>query len=471
MSLQRAALLSVPLLALLGCGDPDEDSPRNCSVAVRGPFTITASAEGQIKALNEFSVASPARGRIEWLHPNGELAKKGDIIVRLEARDQLKRARDLKRDLDTLKREVKELEANLEIERRRSALQVERKEAEVQVAKVKLRELEDAPTPEALAEAKADFKSSKALAESAESDHRETRTLLKKGFATEAEADSKRIGSLIAGARMELSEIKLKKVADGADSYELGRSRTALKRARINLALVKQESAATLTGLQQSLDWAKERLRRASRRLEDNRKDIESRRIKAPRDGVVVHVQGHRGRQMEEGSRVWRGVGIVNLPDLNAMKVRSYVSENDVRHLEMGDIVEVTVDPIPGETFKAKVIWIDNWARDKNAELSDADQKKQGLSGLRVFDFEAEILKSDARLKLGFQAHVTVPLYRIDDAITIDARVVQRDHGAPYVYVLDDSKVRRQPVELGAWVENTVVVTKGLSAGQRVLLR
>ncbi len=468
------ALLSVSACALLlaaGCGKSRNVSDADSSIAKRGSFAVTDTSEGEIKPMNELSMTSPTWGRLEWLHPNGEEVKKGEVVVRIESREQIKRAKDMARDLATLKREVEELEENLKIGRRTTALEIEKKEAELQVAKVKLRELLDSPTKEKLAEASADLKSSNAMTQADKDKRDELKLLFDKGFATAGEADAARIGSLVSDARGQLTALQFAKVEAGAEPSDVQRAKNAVSKAGISLFLARQNGNAKIKNLEDSLAWVKERHRRSERNIKRNENEIERRTMRAPRDGVVVHATHHRGHKIEEGSRVWHGIGIVNLPDLSVMKVRSSVSESQIRHLKLGDIVEVRVDPIPGEVFEAKVFWIDNWARDKNADLSDADRKTQGLSGLMVFDFEARILKSDPRLKLGFQAAVTVSLQRMNSVVTVNARAVRRDGGAPHVHVQGPDGLVKRVVELGPSSGGQVVVTKGLAAGESVLLR
>src|SRR5262249_32943617 len=119
---------------------------------------------------------------------------------------------------------------------------------------------------------------------------------------------------------------------------------------------------------------------------------------------------------------------------------------------------------------------------DRNAKLSDADVKAQGMAGVRVFDVEVELQESDTqRLRDGFQATVEFPGEMLQGVVSVPISAVIRKEGGEYVQVLTDTGVELRKIETGPTGRragaphlpgqrvNEIVVKSGLSAGDRVL--
>ncbi len=68
---------------------------------------------------------------------------------------------------------------------------------------------------------------------------------------------------------------------------------------------------------------------------------------------------------------------------------------------------------------------------------------------------------------------VRVPLWTIKNAVLVKQEAICADMNHQYVYVVgDDNKAQRRPVELGdVQSDGTRVVTKGLEAGDRVIVQ
>ena len=185
----------------------------------------------------------------------------------------------------------------------------------------------------------------------------------------------------------------------------------------------------------------------AEARLATARLQLDKSRVRAPWAGRVAK------RTVEVGAFVAPGAPLFELVDDSRLIVRAPARSADVRYLEIGREVEVTVDAYPGEIFGARVERL-------GAELDPSS---------RTLDVEAEIVNPDGRLKPGMLARLEIARQRLADALVVPQSAVVDLEGAKAVYVVSDGRAARRVVTLGPVVGEEVVVL-GLAAGDRVVV-
>lgn len=206
---------------------------------------------------------------------------------------------------------------------------------------------------------------------------------------------------------------RLVKLGDGVSESQLDQAATQAKVAEATLA------------------QAGVRLRRAS--------------IIAPFDGVVS------GVGVSVGEVAGPGAPVVRLVQLDPARVVAAVSDRDIGALEAGMPVQVTAAAL-GEQLQGTV-----------KQVSPV-----GDGNTRAFEAEIEVPNADASLLPGMVARVTTQR-SLGEAIVISQDwVISRpeSHG---VFIEDDGIARWRVVELGRVLRNRVVVTGGLSSGDRVI--
>ena len=92
------------------------------------------------------------------------------------------------------------------------------------------------------------------------------------------------------------------------------------------------------------------------------------------------------------GDNIYSGNNLANVPELEWMKVNTYINETDFLKIKLGQKVDVRLDALSGVVFEGKVSYIG-----KLCHLRDYNSK----SRQKVFDVEVNMLKSDPRLKPG----------------------------------------------------------------------
>jgi RND family efflux transporter MFP subunit len=181
--------------------------------------------------------------------------------------------------------------------------------------------------------------------------------------------------------------------------------------------------------------------------------------IKAPAPGMVIYVKEWNGKKRVVGSQVgtW-DPAVATLPDLTQMESITYVNEIDIRKLSVGQPVSVTLDADASKKLTGKVTSVANVGEQR----PNADAK--------VFEVKVSIEQADTTLRPGMTTGNLIQTYSIKDVLSVPLEAVVTDAGIPYVFLKSGVSVTKQEVELGAMNDNEVVITRGVSANDRVLL-
>ena len=191
--------------------------------------------------------------------------------------------------------------------------------------------------------------------------------------------------------------------------------------------------------------------------------------VSAPISGVVMRYQK---RDSQDDSRMAR-VGdyvtglvesnsptyLMTIADLTRLLVRLKISEMDVLKLREGMDVKVTADALPGESLAGKVSMI-------------APQAEKDQNGIRSFQVDVTLVKSDPRLKPGMTARVDGLLDSRKGVLKIPLSAVFEEGGKDVAYLpaADGGKPKRVVLTLGLRNELEAELTGGgLKAGQTLL--
>jgi len=205
--------------------------------------------------------------------------------------------------------------------------------------------------------------------------------------------------------------------------------------------------------------------RKAAYDLERTQRALATMTLVAPSSGLVNLVSvWHAGGEapFKPGERVWAGAPIAELPDVSTLRVAARVDEADRGRLAAHQPATVQLDAIPERQFTGNLEQIGTIA---TMDFS------AGWPILRNFNLQVALDQKDARVKPGMTAQITVVVDRIPDAITIPVQASFQKSGQTVAYVMEGSKFREQPIEVSRRSRDRVLVSRGLSAGERVALQ
>lgn len=255
-----------------------------------------------------------------------------------------------------------------------------------------------------------------------------------------------------------------------ASQTRLEKAQNELKRAEIETARTERGVSAGVVP-QIELDQARINLRGARIAVEQARVELATSSdsvnyatIRAPMDGTVIARNIQPGEMVTPGVQAsFDGKSQLTVADLSHLLVRVELNQIDVTKVQLGQEASAKVDAYPGESFKAKV-----------TRVAPAAVKSTRGQDLLLFPVEVELLEGHGRIKPGMTAEVRLQLGAVEGALLLPIEAVRQKEGKREVTVLTgEGKAQKQEVreiEVGQQNERMVQVTKGLSAGERVLV-
>ncbi len=232
---------------------------------------------------------------------------------------------------------------------------------------------------------------------------------------------------------------------------DLRRTELDLQEARQDLKAQKDIAAATLTA--KEVNARKERLN-----LERSQENLEKMVVLAPDSGMVVYkkiwAQGSN-RKIRVGDQVWNGVSIMELPDLSAFLVNTWVNEVDIHRLALDQAAEVTIDALQDRTLQGKITRISPLAR------------QEGEDKIKVFDVDILLEGDVAGLLPGMTAQCRIIHEEFDDVTHVPLEAIFQEEDGP---VVSQPGGKPRPVKLGPMGEDHVVIEDGVAPGDVLLL-
>lgn len=179
-------------------------------------------------------------------------------------------------------------------------------------------------------------------------------------------------------------------------------------------------------------------------------------RRRVAKTAIIAPFAGHVTRRfVETGQNIAIGDPVMQVADMQTMRVKIHVSELDYVRVDSHDPVSVTVEAFPGQAMAGRV--------DKIGVQADS----------RTNTFEVEILvnNADFLLKAGLTARVAIQTDIISDALMIPQQTVLYRENRKEVFVIDEDRnaVARE-VELGRMDGSEVRVLKGVTPGERLVV-
>lgn len=201
------------------------------------------------------------------------------------------------------------------------------------------------------------------------------------------------------------------------------------------------------SGSARSRDESLAGLQAATARLALARAKLDKTRIAAPFAGLLGL------REVSVGDYVTPGHAIVNLEDVDPVKVDFRVPETFLAKLRTGQSIQVQVDAFANQVFEGEVYAL-------NPRI-DVEGRSVAL--------RARIANPQGRLRPGLFARVTLVTEQRSDALLIPEQAIFARGAESFVFVVRDGKAALTRITLGVRQGVQVEVVEGLSAGDQVV--
>lgn len=253
-------------------------------------------------------------------------------------------------------------------------------------------------------------------------------------------------------ANLEQTQKALEKLAakQAATLNEVAQNQAALAQARTTLETFRQKKAALAQRTTGDAEHAGLRVKQAQEQVRSLGEKVSSATVVAPADGTLYSLPVRTGDYVKVGDTV------AEMADLRHVRVRAFVDEPDLGSLEPGEVVQVTWDAKPGQTWTGR---------------TEQVPKQVVARGTRnVGEVLCSIDNNKLELLPNVNVEVRILVRERPGALVVPRAAVRYDNGQHLVYVYGGDKIHRRNISVGIASAQKYEVTSGLQAGDRVVL-
>jgi macrolide-specific efflux system membrane fusion protein len=175
--------------------------------------------------------------------------------------------------------------------------------------------------------------------------------------------------------------------------------------------------------------------------------------IKAPVSGTIASVSTYEG---ETVAASLASPTFVTIVDLNRLEVQSFVDENDIAKVHVGQEVTFRVDAFPGRELPGVV----------RAIYPKAQLVNNVVNYVVIIDITN---RPDFLIRPEMTAHVSFVLERKDGVVTIPRNALLREGGRSFVIVKVADQWRERPVTVGLQTPQRIEIASGLKEGETIV--
>lgn len=466
---RRLGMASAGVIAASGAlvvGWPrPSDQPPTSAVVAEAPFVHALVERGTVSASRMLLYASTIAGvqaKLIDIVAEGTAVRTGDVLFRLDPvpfEEQVARETAV---VAAAEAELLRAREDLRLEEMKTASDADAAQEQLSAAEAGLVSERDGRGPLALVEAEVaanDAARERRLAETTVGD---MRALLQQGFVTRVELERAEEALRQADDRQRLATLKLETLRTYDRPAALDRSRAGVSSARKGVESAAEAGRARLMQRRADVALAVNRLAEAQQRLRVASDRLSRTTVRSTSDGLVVYRElffGSDKRKPLPGDEVWPSQPLVAVPDSSQLIVETRVREIDLHKVSSSQRVTVTVDAYPGVVLPARVVTVGALAQDDPAR-----------AGTRFFPVTVQLLGTDARLRTGMSARVSIEVAAFDRVTVVPLSAIVDDGGVTRVTVVTPFGRESRVVDVLAENDQVAAIRQGVTAGDTVLL-
>jgi len=241
-----------------------------------------------------------------------------------------------------------------------------------------------------------------------------------------------------------------------------------LRAAGVNSVQALDAARTTAESLRSKIALTKEQTRAAEARIDMAQQDVENCTVRSPFDGIVVSKDAQRGEMVSPISAGggFTRTGIATVVDMKSIEVEVDVNEAYIARVKPGQKAMATLDAYPDWQIPSTVRTV----------IPTADRQKATVKVRVAFDQLDPRILPDMGVKVAFLDDAsgvrTKDKKQNSDARAVIPRsAVHDDGGKSVVFIVNQQKLERRAVSLGAERGSDVEVLAGISAGDMLVVR
>ncbi|MEM7532421.1 MAG: efflux RND transporter periplasmic adaptor subunit [Chloroflexota bacterium] len=440
-----------------------EEEPAFETVEVRrGTIASSVSGTGSIEPAEEISLAFRGTGRIDRvLVTAGEYVTRDQLLAELDTTDlalalaqamvsmEISEAQLAKLEIPPDADDVAALQAAIVV----AQASVASAEASLASAQASYRDLLAGPTEQERLVNRAQVAQAEAQLRTAQQAYDQVKSRPEIGTLPQSTQLQQATLSLeVAQTQAAIQDLPADEAQVAASLNQIAQAELGVRQAQSNLISAQKNLKDLLEGTAaEDLIISRAQLRQAQLSQLQAENNLNNARLIAPFDGVISRVN-------IQANEFASGGAAVTLTDLDSFQMKVLVDEIDVRQVQVGQDVSISVDAFGDRELTGKVTKVAPTAEDVNG----------------VIAYEVTIVpdQTDVPLRSGMSATAIITTARVDDVLLVPNRYIQldRQNDQAFVNKLVNGEPALQEIELGMRNEQESQVLAGLDTGDIVAL-
>jgi HlyD family secretion protein len=405
---------------------------------------------------------------IIFIVPEGTNVKEGELVCELDS--SLLSDKETQQEIAVEKAKAAFAQGieDLKIQEAQNESDIEAANLKLKLAKIDLEKFRDGD----LVQQKNDLSSQIKLAEEnlsrAKESYEYVQRLAKKGYRTQNDLESERIAVATQEINVELVRGSKRVLIDFTENRTFSELEANVKEFGREIQRTESKTRAGLAQKKAELRARELTFEVESRKYERLLAQIKACKIHATQDGQVVYANTRDGRSADQvlieiGVAVRERQAIINLPDLDLMKVNARIHESRISMVQPGQPVTVKVDAYPDQTFHGEV---DTVASVPSSTGGFGNSVKEYEAVIRITDESDKVNK----LRPGLTASIEILVERRDDVLQIPMQANITIGARQFAFVVNGKSVDLHPVKVGKTNANFIEIVDGLSDGDEVVM-
>ncbi|MDQ7848822.1 MAG: efflux RND transporter periplasmic adaptor subunit [Armatimonadota bacterium] len=381
--------------------------------AARGTITMRAVYVGEVAARARVEVFSRIGGVVaEVAVREGDLVRRGQVVVRLDPKE--------------LRFQVEQALAAVRTQR----LQVEQARVTLATQEARLAQLLAGAPPEQIRQAEEQVRQAGASLEYSRQQLGRAQELYAQGFVAGQAVEAARLEVVLQETRLRSAEEQLRMLRGGPRPEEVEVARRQVRQAEVALRQAQSQLAQGEVALHQAESLLGEST------------------VRAPATGVVSR------RMVDPGATVTPATSLLQLVDVDPVLVTIPVAERETAFIRPGMRAAARIDALPGRIFSGLVVSI-------SPVLA---------TSTRTAEVRIEVPNPGRLLRPGMTARVELELVARTDVVTVPVDAVLEQEGVKRLFVVAEGVARARQVQTGISDGVRVEVSRGLAAGELVVV-
>ena len=405
---------------------------------------------------------------IIFIEPEGKQVKKDDVVCELDASTLIDKETAQEIAVEKANALLGQANEDLAIQETQNESDLAAAQLRIKLAELDLKKFQDGEFPQQMSDIKAEvFTAEASLSRFTESCNF-IRKLVQKGYKNQNDLEAEEQNLKDAEFKVSSAKTKEKVLESFTQERTLAELQANVTESKLEIKRIQRKGNGQIIQLTAEQKARKLTYELEAKKFERLKAQIEACKIRATQDGQIVYANTRDGRSsdqvlIEVGGTVRERQPIINLPDLDSMKVNARIHESRISMVRSGLPAKIKVDAYADEVFYGEV---DNVASVPSSTSSFSRDIKEYEAVIKILDDPEKVNK----LRPGLTATIEILVERRDNVLQIPVQAVVTVGTRQFTFVVSGGAVGRKTITVGQTNERVIEVVTGLDDGDQVVM-